>query len=77
MTITETKPIKNLYSYLKNTTADEIIVRTSLCRGGWHDNEFDAQRAGFMICRFQNPVYIARHEFAECYRIVRKGVKNG
>ena len=73
MTITETKPIKNLYSYLKHTTADEIIVRTSLCRGGWHDNEFDANAAGFSISRFQNPEYIAKHQFAECYRLVRKG----
>lgn len=73
MTVTETKPIRNLYSYLKRTTADEIIVRTSRVKGGWHDNEFDANAAGFSICRFQNPDYLARHEFAECYRIWRKG----
>lgn len=72
MTITENKTIANLYSYLKHTTADEIIVRTSRVKGGWHDNEFDANAAGFSISRFQNPEYEARHEFAECYRLVRK-----
>lgn len=73
MTITENKTITNLYSYLKRTAADEIIVRTSRVKGGWHDNEFDANAAGFSISRFQNPEYEARHEFAECYRLVRKG----
>ena len=72
MTHIETKTISNLYSYLKNATADEVIVRTSRVKGGWHENEFDANRAGFSISRFQNPEYIAKHEFAECYRFVRK-----
>lgn len=70
--MTETKMIKNLYSYLKDTTEDEIIVKTSHVNGGWHDNEFNAHAAGFNICRFINPEYEARHEFAECYKLTRK-----
>lgn len=72
MKITENKTITNLYSYLMKTKADEIIVRTSRVKGGWHDNEFDANAAGFAISIFQNPEYIAKREFAECYRLVRK-----
>lgn len=72
MAITEKKTIRNLYTYLKNTTADEIIVRTSYVEGGWHDNEFDAQAAGFDIQRFINPEYEALNQFAECYRLTRK-----
>lgn len=70
--ITEIKTIRNLYRYLKNTDADEIIVRTSRCTGGWHDNEFDANAAGFDIYRFFNPEYEARNEFAECYKLIRR-----
>ena len=70
--MTETRCIHNLYSYLKNTREDRIIIRTSLVSGGWHDNEFDAHAAGFEISRFQNPEYIARHEFAECYLLIRR-----
>ena len=72
MKITETKHIRNLYAYLKATKADEIIIRTTYCTGGWHDNEFDAHAAGFNITRFINPEYEARHEFAECYRLTRR-----
>ena len=72
MKIVETKTIKNLYGYLKATKADEIIVRTSYVEGGWHDNEFDANAAGFDISRFINPEYVARYEFADCYRLVRR-----
>lgn len=68
----EGKTIDNLYSFLKKTDADEIIIRTSRVRGGWHDNESDAMSAGFCIRRFINPEYEARHEFAECYKITRK-----
>lgn len=64
--------IHNLYTYLKATKEDEIVVRTSRVKGGWHDNEFDAQAAGFNICRFINPELEARHEFAECYRLTRR-----
>lgn len=70
MFVNETIP--NLYAYLKKTTEDEIIVRTSRVKGGWHDNEFDANAAGFDICRFINPDLTARHEFDECYRLTRK-----
>lgn len=72
MRVTENKTIRNLYAYLKATTADEIIIRTSRVTGGWHDNEFDANAAGFDISRFINPEYEARHEFAECYRLTRR-----
>lgn len=72
MRVTENKTIRNLYAYLKATTADEIIIRTSRVTGGWHDNEFDANAAGFNISRFINPEYEARHEFAECYRLTRR-----
>ena len=64
--------IHNLYAYLRKTTEDEIVVRTSRVKGGWHDNEFDAQQAGFNICRFINPELEARREFSECYRLTRK-----
>lgn len=64
--------IHNLYTYLKATTEDEIVVRTSRVKGGWHDNEFDANAAGFDICRFNNKELEARHEFSECYRLTRK-----
>lgn len=72
MKIIEKSTIRNLYAYLKATNADEIIVRTTRVEGGWHDNEFDANAAGFSIVRFTNPEYVAKHEFAECYRLVRK-----
>lgn len=70
--MTETKSIRNLYTYLRNTKEAEIIVRTSYVAGGWHDNEFDAHAAGFNIYRFINPEYEAKHQFAECYRLIRK-----
>ena len=70
--INELSTIRSLYSYLKNTDADEIIVRTTRVEGGWHDNEFDANAAGFNIVRFQNPEYLAKHQFAECYKLTRK-----
>lgn len=70
--MTENSRIRNLYGYLMKTKADSIIVRTTLVSGGWDDNEFDANAAGFSICRFENPEYKARHEFAECYRLIRK-----
>ena len=72
MTHTENKTIRNLYTYLKATKADEIIVRTSRVAGGWHDNEFDAQAAGFDISRFNNPEYEALRQFSECYRLTRR-----
>ncbi len=68
----EGKTIENLYGFLKQTDADEITIRTSRVRGGWHDNEFDAHAAGFNIYRFINPEYVARHEFPDCYKITRR-----
>ena len=70
--MTETQRIANLYAYLKHTREDRIIVRTSYVAGCWYDNEFDAHAAGFEISRFQNPEYIKRHEFAECYLLTRR-----
>lgn len=64
--------IENLYAFLKGTKEDEIIVRTTRVAGGWHDNEFDAKAAGFMISRFTNKEMEARHEFSECYRLTRQ-----
>jgi uncharacterized protein with NRDE domain len=66
------KTINNLYAFLMSTNEDEIIVRTSLVSGGWHDNEFDAHAAGFNISRFTNQAIEARRGFAECYRITRR-----
>ena len=63
--------IRSLYSFLKSTDLDEVIVRTTHVHGGWHDNEFDAQSAGFNICRVQVQEMIDRHEFAECYYLKR------
>ena len=72
MVYTEKSTIRNLYTYLKATKEDDIIVRTSYVSGGWHDNEFDAQAAGFDIYRFHNPEYEALHQFSECYRLTRR-----
>lgn len=71
-TITLTSPVTNLRALLRNTDADEIIARTTYIPGGWHDNEFDANRAGFSICRFINEEYVRNHTFAECYRLSRR-----
>ena len=53
----ETKTIRDLSRYLRNTDKDEIIVRTTYVKTGqgWHDDEFDANRAGFSISCFINP----------------------
>lgn len=64
--------IENLFSFLKRTDADEIVIRTSRVAGGWYDNEFDANAAGFNICRVRDPEMEARHEFSECYKLTRK-----
>ncbi len=66
------KKIENLYAFLKATKENEIVVRTTRVAGCWYDNEFDANAAGFMISRFTNKEMEVRHEFSECYRIVRK-----
>lgn len=64
--------INDLYSYLKKTDADRIIVRTTHVKGGWDDNQIDAHCAEFDIYRFQNPEYLAQHKFADCYELVRR-----
>jgi len=70
-TLILTHPVSNLRAFLRNTDADEIIGRTTYFSGGWHDNEFDAQCAGFNLCRFINPEYVRNHTFAACYRLTR------
>lgn len=70
--MTVKKPIANLRNFLMNTTEDELIIRTTYVKGGWHDVEFTANRCGFSIERFINPEMEARHEFSECYKLVRK-----
>ena len=71
-TITLTRPVSDLRVFLRNTDADEIIARTTYFSGGWHDIEFDANRAGFNICHFVNEEYVRNHTFAECYRLTRR-----
>ena len=68
-TITLTHSVPDLRTFLRNTGADEIIGRTTYFSGGWHDIEFDANRAGFNILRFINEEYVRNHTFAECYRL--------
>ena len=53
----ETGFIRDLYAYLMATTKNEIIVRTTHVKTGqgWHDDEFDANQAGFRISRFIYP----------------------
>lgn len=65
------KIIRNLYTYLRNTKEDEIIIRTSHVKGCWDDNEFDAHKAGFNIVKFINPEYEANHKYSECYKLTR------
>lgn len=78
-TIEITNRVGNLYSFLKSAAVehklvkgDEIVMRTTYTQGGWHDNEFDANQAGFDICRFINPAYEATRTFAECYCFIKK-----
>lgn len=69
--ITETAYISNIRKYLETTDADEIVVITTRVKGGWYDVEFDANRAGFRVSRFNSEELIAKHLFSECYRFVR------
>lgn len=71
-TITLTLPVSDLRTFLRNTDADEIIARTTYFSGGWHDIEFDANRAGFNFRCFINEEYVRNHTFAECYRLTRR-----
>ena len=78
-TITTTNRIQNLYGFLKLHTqednlvkGDEIVMLTTQVMGGWDDNKFDANQAGFSIQRFNNPAYEANHTFSECYRITKR-----
>jgi len=71
-TITLTRRINDLGTFLRKTDADEIIARTTYIPGGWHEAEFAANRAGFQISRFLNEEYLRNHTFAECYRLIRR-----
>ena len=71
-TITLTRRINDLGTFLRNTDADEIIARTTYIPGGWHEVEFEAHRAGFQISRFINEDYVRNHTFSECYRLIRR-----
>ena len=64
--------VENLYSYLKKTDADEIVIRTTRVAGCWYDAEFAAHAAGFECYRILDPQMVERHEFADCYRLIRK-----
>ncbi len=66
--LTERK-IANIGAFLRNSLEDEIVIRTSYMDAGWHDIEFDANRAGFNVYRFINKEL---QGFNECYRFVRK-----
>lgn len=68
--MTSTK-VEDLRTFLRNTDLDDILLRTSYVAGGWHDNEFDAHRAGFNIYRTHDQELADRHEFADCYHLVR------
>lgn len=64
--------IKNLRQFLRITYADEVIIRTTYVSGGWHDNEFDANLAGFSISRGQYKEWEDKHQFADAYFCYRK-----
>ena len=70
--ITLTRRIPDLYAFLRDTDADEVITRTTYIPGDWHEAEFEAHRAGFQISRFINEDYVRNHTFAECYRLTRR-----
>ena len=71
-TFIDDQVIEDLYKFLKTTKLDKLVIRTSKVMGGWHDNEFDANAAGFNIYRFISRELEDRHEFSECYKFVRK-----
>ena len=48
------RQISNIAKFLREQSADEIVVRSTYVRGGWYDIEFDANRAGFNISRNSN-----------------------
>lgn len=68
----EYQTIQNIGDFLRSTEYDEIVVLTSRVKGGWHDVEFSANRAGFSVSRFRNPEFEKRRMFSECYRFTRK-----
>lgn len=64
--------IENFYSWLKKQNAKEIVIRTSYVKGGWHDNEFDANAAGYSISRGHYEKWENLHQFSECYYLTKK-----
>lgn len=73
--LTELGTVSNLREYLSNTKLDEIVLRTSMVKGGWYENELTAHLCGFEISRFENDLLTEMGEFAKCYLITRR--KNG
>lgn len=78
-TITTTNRIQNLYGFLKLHTqednlvkGDEIVVLTTQVMGGWDDNKFDANQAGFDVYRFIDKAREVNHKFAECYKFTKR-----
>ena len=64
--------ISNLYSFLRKTKADKLVVRTSHISKGWDDVQFDASAAGFKVSIAEHKDWKKAKEFAEVYHFVRK-----
>ncbi len=70
--LTELGFVSNLTEYLSNTKLNEIVLRISMVKGGWYENEMDAHLCGFDIYRFRNELLTEMYEFDECYLLVRR-----
>lgn len=64
--------IENLAQFLRNTKFNTLFIRTTYVMGGWHDNEFDANAAGFHISRTTFSEFEKAHEFSTVYQLIRK-----
>ena len=69
MVLLTKRKIASSGAFLRNSSEDEIVIRTSYVQGGWHDIEFDANRAGFNVYRFTCKEL---EGFSECYKFIRK-----
>ena len=61
--------VKGLKKFLGETTANEVIIRTTRVSGGWSENEFAAHAAGFDIFLVHDKTL---EGFDECYRLIRR-----
>lgn len=61
--------IENLQNFLKDH--DTVIIRTNHINAGWHDVEFEANRAGYGVYRFINED-LPSNKFQECYKFFKK-----